>query len=136
MFVGRVEVGKIHVNTDDERRGFYLEGKITDRLTGRKQSFFVRPWSHTGSKLEGGNGKEHIIVQVLLRRLLTVETNLIVKGAAKTRSLRGELVIVFGFADPFARRPFHRALCPWSGSRYGTDLPRAAASRDAAACGR
>ncbi|MHB1037162.1 MAG: hypothetical protein ACYC35_21055 [Pirellulales bacterium] len=61
-FVGRVDFGEIHVYTSDERHGFYFEGKITDSLTGRVQSFVLRPWSHTGSKLEGGNGKEYIIV--------------------------------------------------------------------------
>jgi len=63
VFVGRVQFERIHVNTRDMAgHGFHLQGTITDRLTGRKQSFYLRPWSHTGSKLEGGNGKEYIIV--------------------------------------------------------------------------
>jgi hypothetical protein len=63
VFVGRVEFDKIHVYTRDmATHGFYFEGKITDRLTRREQSFHLRPWSHTGSKLEGGNGRDYIIV--------------------------------------------------------------------------
>ncbi len=73
-------------------------------------------------------------LQVFLRRLLAMETLLVMKRLASAGHCGGEPIVVLGLSRPFPRGPFHTIPYLWSRSPYGRIHGRPAAIADFSGC--